>query len=102
MFDSMNKQLEKVKRVTRSDKVPTLYIRALVLLEEYVGEALANKDVKKRMSSTNAKALNSMKQKLRKNNKEHEKFIQSYKENHVEEGFSEEEELVTVSEIEVF
>ena len=28
-------------------------------------------------------------------------MIQSYKENHVEEGFSEEEELVTVSEIEV-
>ncbi|KAL6145384.1 hypothetical protein ACLB2K_056072 [Fragaria x ananassa] len=36
-FDKMNKQLEKVMRVNRTGKVPTLYIRVLFLLEENVG-----------------------------------------------------------------
>lgn len=65
------------RQATVAEAIPTGFFKALVSLDDMLVSAQA---AKKKMNATNAKALNSMKQKLKKTQREHEATIAKYKE----------------------
>lgn len=70
-----------------SEPIPPFYIRTLSGMEASLNMALVKeKEAKKKMNATNAKALTAMKQKVKKGIKEHEKEIKQYQD--VRSGFS--------------
>ncbi|KAK4532696.1 hypothetical protein CCYA_CCYA13G3553 [Cyanidiococcus yangmingshanensis] len=79
-FDELNRRLERAlsSDVVRGARppVPRAYVKALVLLEDQVAKVMAEKP---KLSKTNTKALNTTRQRLRKNNREYEREIQDYR-----------------------
>ena len=64
------------RQVNLSERIPSVFIRTLVHLDQSLNAALAKeKESKKKMNATNARALNTMKQKVRKTSKEFEKEV---------------------------
>jgi len=62
-----------------SEPIPPFYVKTLISLETSLTSTLAKeKEAKKKMNATNAKALTAMKQKVRKAMKEYEQDIQKY------------------------
>ena len=66
LFDVLNKRLEKVMRAQGGGAIPGFYFRALATLDAAIESTFANKPAIKKMSSTNAKAFNSIRQRLKK------------------------------------
>jgi translation initiation factor 3 subunit C len=62
-----------------AEPIPPFYVRTLISLEESLNTAiLKEKEAKKKMNATNNRALNAMKQKVKKAVKEYEKEIKQY------------------------
>jgi len=84
----LNRQVEKIK-----EKTPKQYIKTISDLEEFMNEAIAKQKVStKKMNATNARGLNAMKQKIKRNNKDYTAEIEKYREDKFEYLLSEEEE----------
>ncbi|KAG0301989.1 Translation initiation factor 3 subunit c [Dissophora globulifera] len=78
-FDRANKALQKAVGIIAQTGTPKFYIKAVAELEKAIQSALdKEKSASKKMNASNAKALNSMKQKVKKNNRLYEKEIQEY------------------------
>ncbi|KAH7913883.1 eukaryotic translation initiation factor 3 subunit 8 N-terminus-domain-containing protein [Hygrophoropsis aurantiaca] len=78
--NEFDKLLRLVQRQSNSaEPIPPFFIRTLVGLESSLNSALSKeKEAKKKMNATNARGLNSMKQKVKKTTKEYEKEIQQF------------------------
>lgn len=62
-----------------AEPIPPFFLKTLISLEDSLNAVVAKeKEAKKKMNAVNARALNSMKQKLRKTMKEYEKEISQY------------------------
>jgi translation initiation factor 3 subunit C len=62
-----------------AEPVPPFYVRTLVSLEKSLNTAIAKeKEAKKKMNATNNRALNAMKQKVKRAVKEYEKEIKLF------------------------
>lgn len=77
-YDKLNRQVTKVQD---GSKTPKPYIRIIAELEDFMNEALAKQKVTpKKMNATQARALNAVKQKIKKTNKDYQKEIDLYRE----------------------
>jgi translation initiation factor 3 subunit C len=76
-FDKLVRMIQRQHNV--SEPIPPFYVRTLVNLESSVNNALAKeKESKKKMNATNAKALTAMKQKIKRAIKEYETDVKKY------------------------
>ncbi|MCJ1281293.1 Translation initiation factor 3 subunit c [Xylographa opegraphella] len=89
-FDKLNRQ---VVKIAAADKAPKQYIKTVSDLEDFMNETIAKQKVStKKMNATNAKGLNAMKQKIKRNNREYATEIEKYKEDKFDYMMSDEEE----------
>src|SRR5262249_10329368 len=84
----LNRQIVKL---VQAGNTPKIYIKTIAELEDFMNESIAKQKVSTRkMNATNARGLNAVKQRIKKNNKSYQKEIDAYNAN--KEGFMETEE----------
>uniref|UniRef100_A0A671M6H1 Eukaryotic translation initiation factor 3 subunit C n=1 Tax=Sinocyclocheilus anshuiensis TaxID=1608454 RepID=A0A671M6H1_9TELE len=79
-FEQLCRAFLKSKTIVDKEGVPQFYVRLLADLEDYLNQLWEDKEGKKKMNKNNAKALSTLRQKIRKYNKDFETEITSYKE----------------------
>lgn len=94
LYDKLGKSFEKTKPVLRRQNLgtPRFFIRYLAELEDFVNDVFADKEATKALSKVNAKNLPSLRQKMRKGNKEFESDLKKYRESPDPLGFESAEE----------
>ncbi|XP_008312829.1 eukaryotic translation initiation factor 3 subunit C [Cynoglossus semilaevis] len=90
-FEQLCRAFLKSKNIVDKEGVPSFYIRLLADLEDYLNQLWEDKEGKKKMNKNNAKALSTLRQKIRKYNRDYESEITAYKENPQESADEEEE-----------
>uniref|UniRef100_A0A8C5RKY2 Eukaryotic translation initiation factor 3 subunit C n=1 Tax=Laticauda laticaudata TaxID=8630 RepID=A0A8C5RKY2_LATLA len=78
-FELLGKAYGKAKSIVDKEGVPHFYIRILADLEDYLNEVWEDKEGKKKMNKNNAKALSTLRQKIRKYNRDYETQITAYR-----------------------
>ncbi|ORX71172.1 hypothetical protein DL89DRAFT_221993 [Linderina pennispora] len=79
-FDKVNKVVPKLVKSLKGQPLPRSYIRALAGLEDAVEKPKSKADLKK-LNAVDARALNQLKQRVRKHNKSYAKQIAEFKAN---------------------
>ena len=78
-FDKLGRMVQRQQNV--SEPVPAFFIRTIVSLEDSINQAVAkDKESKKKMNASNARALTAVKQKVKKLLKEFEKDVKRFQE----------------------
>lgn len=75
-FDELNKLLEKSKRVIEKEGIPRFYIRICSQLESFLANLPT--ETKNNLKPANKRAYNTLKHKVRKNNKLYENYIKTF------------------------
>lgn len=92
-FDKLNRAMERFSK-QRHGPAPKVYIQCIVELEEFLNQQLEDKAGVKKMNASNSRAFNTVKQRLRKNNKEYDVAIEKFKS-----GDDETEQIEEVEEV---
>lgn len=71
-FDKLNKLAQKS---TPGTQIPKIYIKTIAELEDFLNDTVKDKAAVKKMNAANARALNAIKQRIKKNNREYESQI---------------------------
>uniref|UniRef100_A0A8C8JXK0 Eukaryotic translation initiation factor 3 subunit C n=1 Tax=Oncorhynchus tshawytscha TaxID=74940 RepID=A0A8C8JXK0_ONCTS len=79
-FEQLCRAFLKSKTIVDKEGMPPFYIRLLSDLEDFLNQLWEDKEGKKKMNKNNAKALSTLRQKIRKYNRDYETEIASYKE----------------------
>ncbi|XP_065589158.1 LOW QUALITY PROTEIN: eukaryotic translation initiation factor 3 subunit C-like, partial [Cyrtonyx montezumae] len=80
-FELLGRAYAKARAVLDKEGVPRFYVRLLADLEDYLNELWEDKEGKKKMNKNNAKALSTLRQKIRKHNRDYEALIAAYRQN---------------------
>uniref|UniRef100_A0A2C9JIY5 Eukaryotic translation initiation factor 3 subunit C n=1 Tax=Biomphalaria glabrata TaxID=6526 RepID=A0A2C9JIY5_BIOGL len=80
-FEGLTKAFEKARKVVDKEGVPKFYIRTIVELEDFINECWEDREWRKTISKNNSKGLSSVRQKIKKYNRDFETDINSFKAN---------------------
>ncbi|XP_058800849.1 eukaryotic translation initiation factor 3 subunit C [Phymastichus coffea] len=83
-FEDLQRAYQKALPVVSKEEngqTPRFYVRCLVEMEDFINEVWEDREGRKNMSKNNSKSLTSLRQKLRKYNKDFEEDIAKFREN---------------------